>query len=115
MKIPSVSIRAYLLLSILALSHRANASIDDDEEFRFDKKKCIPGPHAVNEKLNQVAPDEFNVRWKTSASEEDIVVQVHRDWAPIGADRFYNLILDNYYNCAAFFRVVPGQSTSCRS
>ena len=25
----------------------------------------------------------------------------------LGADRFYQLVMDNYYNCATFFRVVP--------
>jgi peptidyl-prolyl cis-trans isomerase A (cyclophilin A) len=28
--------------------------------------------------------------------------------SPIGADRFYRLVLDNFYNCNACFRVVPG-------
>jgi hypothetical protein len=113
MKIPNFFIPSPLLLLYVWALHPflANASIADEEEYRFDKTKCTPGPHAMDEKSsNQAAPDIFNVRWKTTASEEDIVVQIHRDWAPIGTDRFYNLILDNYYNCAAFFRVVPGQS-----
>jgi peptidyl-prolyl cis-trans isomerase A (cyclophilin A) len=32
---------------------------------------------------------------------------VHRDWAPKGADRFYNLVKNSYYDGARFFRVVP--------
>jgi peptidyl-prolyl cis-trans isomerase A (cyclophilin A) len=36
------------------------------------------------------------------------VVEVHRDWAPLGADRFYNLVRYGYFTNAAFFRVVPG-------
>jgi peptidyl-prolyl cis-trans isomerase A (cyclophilin A) len=35
-------------------------------------------------------------------------VEVHRDWAPLGADRFYNLVRYGYFTNAAFFRVVPG-------
>ena len=33
---------------------------------------------------------------------------MHRDWAPLGADRFYNLVKNGYYNDIAFFRVVEG-------
>ncbi|OEU10883.1 cyclophilin-like protein, partial [Fragilariopsis cylindrus CCMP1102] len=36
-----------------------------------------------------------------------VTILVNRTWAPIGADRFYSLVKDNYYNCAAFFRVIP--------
>ena len=36
------------------------------------------------------------------------MVEVHRDCAPLGADRFYNLVKNGYFTNAAFFRVVPG-------
>ncbi len=39
-------------------------------------------------------------------------MEVHRDWAPIGADRFYNLVKNGFFTNAAFFRVVPGLSCS---
>jgi len=35
------------------------------------------------------------------------VIEVHRDWAPLGADRFYELVKSGYYNGARFFRVLP--------
>ena len=38
----------------------------------------------------------------------DFVLEVHRDWAPLGADRFYNLVRNGFFTNAAFFRVVPG-------
>ena len=56
--------------------------------------------------LKLKAPAVFKVRFTTSAG--DFVVEVHRDWAPNGADRFYNLVRYGYFTNAAFFRVVPG-------
>jgi len=35
------------------------------------------------------------------------VIEVIRNWAPLGADRLYSLMKDGFYNGAAFFRVVP--------
>jgi len=37
-----------------------------------------------------------------------LVIEVHRDWAPIGADRFYNLVRNGYYDDTRFFRVIDG-------
>ena len=56
--------------------------------------------------LDAEAPAVFTVRFATTAG--DITVEVHRDWAPRGADRFYNLARCGFYNNASFFRVVPG-------
>jgi peptidyl-prolyl cis-trans isomerase A (cyclophilin A) len=36
------------------------------------------------------------------------VVEVQRAWAPNGADRFYNLVKNGYYDNARFFRVIEG-------
>ncbi|HVA66450.1 MAG TPA: peptidylprolyl isomerase [Elusimicrobiota bacterium] len=52
------------------------------------------------------APQTFRARFSTTKG--DFVVEVHRDWAPQGADRFYNLVKIGYFNGAAFFRVVEG-------
>jgi cyclophilin family peptidyl-prolyl cis-trans isomerase len=49
-------------------------------------------------------PDDYRVRFDTSKG--TIVIQVHRAWAPIGADRFYELVTSGYYDGARFFRVV---------
>jgi peptidyl-prolyl cis-trans isomerase A (cyclophilin A) len=36
------------------------------------------------------------------------VVEVTRAWAPLGADRFYNLVKNHFFDGAAFFRVLSG-------
>jgi len=56
--------------------------------------------------LTAKAPAVFKARFSTTAG--DFVVEVHRDWAPLGANRFYNLVRYGYFTNAAFFRVVPG-------
>jgi len=52
------------------------------------------------------APAEFKVKFETSKG--DFTVEVLRDWSPLGADRFHQLIQEGFYNEARFFRVVPG-------
>ena len=55
---------------------------------------------------NKQAPPEFKVKLTTTKG--DIVIAVHRDWAPIGADRFYNLVRSGYLTNVSFYRVAPG-------
>src|SRR6266436_2690246 len=55
--------------------------------------------------LKDKAPDTFQVKFATTRG--DFVVTVNRSWAPIGADRFYNLVKHHFYDNASFFRVVP--------
>jgi peptidyl-prolyl cis-trans isomerase A (cyclophilin A) len=62
----------------------------------------------ADERMKQTAPAEFDVLFRTSAG--DFTVHVTRDWAPIGADRFYSLVMNKFYNGNRFFRVAPGQS-----
>ncbi len=54
--------------------------------------------------LNEKAPATYKVKFDTSKG--TFVVEVHRDWAPNGADRFYNLVKNGFYNDARFFRVI---------
>lgn len=56
--------------------------------------------------LKATAPAEYEVTFKTTAG--DFVLKVTRAWAPLGADRFYNLVKHGFFTDAAFFRVVPG-------
>jgi peptidyl-prolyl cis-trans isomerase A (cyclophilin A) len=56
--------------------------------------------------LNEKAPATYKVKFDTSKGV--FVVEVHRDWAPNGADRFYNLVKNGFYNDTRFFRVISG-------
>jgi peptidyl-prolyl cis-trans isomerase A (cyclophilin A) len=51
------------------------------------------------------APAKFKVKFTTTKG--DFVVEVTRAWAPMGADRFYNLAKLGFFTDVGFFRVVP--------
>jgi len=57
--------------------------------------------------LLEPAPPVFRVRLDTTKG--PIVIEVHRDWAPRGADRFHELVTTGYFDDNRFFRVVNGQ------
>jgi cyclophilin family peptidyl-prolyl cis-trans isomerase len=50
------------------------------------------------------APEVFRVRMETTKG--DIVFELHRDWAPLGVDRFYELVRSGYYDDSRFYRVI---------
>ena len=52
-------------------------------------------------------PDVFDVRLETTKG--PIVIEVHREWAPLGAARFHELVRDHYYDDSRVFRVVAGR------
>jgi peptidyl-prolyl cis-trans isomerase A (cyclophilin A) len=56
--------------------------------------------------LTAKAPDTYEVHFATTKG--DFVLQVNRASAPLGADRFYNLVKHHFYDNATFFRIVPG-------
>jgi peptidyl-prolyl cis-trans isomerase A (cyclophilin A) len=56
--------------------------------------------------LTEQAPETYKARFDTT--EGTFVIEVHRDWAPRGADRFYNLVKNGFYDNVRFFRVLDG-------
>ena len=56
--------------------------------------------------LKEQAPASYKVKFDTSVGV--FVIQVNRDWAPLGADRFYNLVKNGFYDDARFFRAISG-------
>ncbi|MGB2668414.1 MAG: peptidylprolyl isomerase, partial [Candidatus Acidiferrum sp.] len=55
--------------------------------------------------LKDVAPATYQVKFVTTRG--DFTVTVHREWAPQGADRFYNLVKHHYYDGMRVYRVIP--------
>jgi peptidyl-prolyl cis-trans isomerase A (cyclophilin A) len=56
--------------------------------------------------LTETAPAKYKVKFDTSAGV--FVIEVTRDWAPLGADRFYNLVKNGFFDDCRFFRVIQG-------
>jgi peptidyl-prolyl cis-trans isomerase A (cyclophilin A) len=54
----------------------------------------------------RTAPERFTVVLETTRG--DLHMDVRRSWAPLGADRFYNLVKQGFYEDVAFFRVIEG-------
>jgi len=59
-----------------------------------------------SEEMKTQAPDTYQARFETSGG--TILIDVERQSSPNGADRFYNLVRNGYFDGCRFFRVVPG-------
>lgn len=55
--------------------------------------------------VKEKAPEIFNARFETSKGDFDI--EVTREWSPLAADRFYQLVRHNFFTGILFYRVVP--------
>ena len=80
-------------------------------------KKAATGPLTAAQKRAALA-DPSNAVWSAHApamvtadietSRGTITVELVRDWAPVGVDRFYNLARAGYYDDTRFYRVLYG-------
>lgn len=86
------------LIAALALACQPNE--------RADAAGTEARPGDARPVQGEQGPELFQVGFETSKG--DFVVEVHRDWAPLGADRFHALVTSGFYDEARFFRVLPG-------
>ncbi len=68
----------------------------------FAQSPNLANPAALKEQ----APATYKAKFDTSKG--TFVIQVTRAWAPQGADRFYNLVKNGFYDNVRFFRVISG-------
>jgi peptidyl-prolyl cis-trans isomerase A (cyclophilin A) len=96
-----------VLFATTVLAGRLWAQAGSPSQKQPAGKTSAPGSSLLNPpSLKAQAPDMYKVKFITTKG--DFVVQVTRAWSPLGADRFYNLVKNRFYNGAAFFRIVPG-------
>jgi peptidyl-prolyl cis-trans isomerase A (cyclophilin A) len=92
--------RVILALALCAGFAAGQAKAPEKNAPAASFNRALLNPAALNEK----APDTYDVKFTTSKGE--FVVRVTRAWAPLGADRFYNLVKNGFYDEASFFRAV---------
>ena len=74
-----------------------------DGEAKTDK----PNPALLDpKKAAEKAPEVFKV--KVESTKGEFIIEVKRKWAPLGADRFYNLVKIGFFENVSFFRVIKG-------
>jgi cyclophilin family peptidyl-prolyl cis-trans isomerase len=75
-------------------------------ESREEPQGPPPNPLLQPANFTETAPDTFTARLETTKG--TVRIRVYRDWAPRGADRFFNLVKAGYYDGVTFHRVIPG-------
>lgn len=94
---PRRSRSSTLLLVVLAMAACSPAD---------DTPRSTPDPLLRPAAFTDTAPPVFRVRFETSGGA--FMVDVYRSWAPLGADRFYNLVVGGFFDDSRVYRVVDG-------
>jgi Peptidyl-prolyl cis-trans isomerase (rotamase) - cyclophilin family len=97
---------SFCLLSIPVLSLLASGCKKSADGAPVPPAPALKPSLDKPQSLSESARDVYRARFATSKG--DFVIEIHRDWAPLGADRFFNLVKYGYYNDTRFFRVVRG-------
>ncbi|WP_437185729.1 peptidylprolyl isomerase [Planctomicrobium sp. SH668] len=99
-----------LNLSILALLMTASACVAESSNVQTQNDPVIPVSEEVafqadaNNNTEKLAV--YKVKFETTKG--DVIIEVHPEWAPLGAAQFKKAVEAGVYNDAKFFRVVPG-------
>lgn len=97
-------------MRLLALSALLMTACANDPCGRPPPASALPTDHVLLRpdapELNESPPDSFDVVLETSAG--TVRARIFRDWAPLGAARFYNLARHGFYDGSRFYRVLPG-------
>ncbi|MGW8181851.1 MAG: peptidylprolyl isomerase [bacterium] len=85
----------------------AKSPSEQEVSERVESIRDEPNPALLVPGLaHETAPARFKVRFETTKGA--FVVEVERDWAPEGADRFFNLTRIGFFENIAFFRAIEG-------
>ena len=103
---PQTAILSLPRLSGLALLLFLSAGTAACGDTAREEESGIPpaNPLLQPRSFNETAPEEYGVRLETTKG--DITIRVHREWAPLAADRFYNLVKAGFYDGMVFHRVL---------
>jgi peptidyl-prolyl cis-trans isomerase A (cyclophilin A) len=96
--------RCLFLSCVAALSLAAAGCADGASNSQDPPIEAVDSPQGAAPSKH--APDEYWVKLETTKG--DVVIEVKRSWSPYGADRFYALVEDGFFNDCRLFRVVEG-------
>jgi peptidyl-prolyl cis-trans isomerase A (cyclophilin A) len=92
------AVRATLSVLVAVLATSCGPESDEPQDPRLQNPLLRPS------QFDETAPALFQAHLETTAGV--FVIEVHRDWGPRGADRFYNLVRSGWYNGVRFHRVL---------
>lgn len=96
--------RGVLISGLASFLLLASCSSSNNSQNKTDET-AKPAATQAAQTAETPATGDYKVLMATSKG--DITIEVHRDWAPIGAQRFYDLVQSGFYDNARFFRYVP--------
>lgn len=86
----------FCLAAVLVLAGCASKPPEPPKQKTASTKALKDGP----------MPDKWHALFDTSQG--SFVLEIHKDWAPLGAERFWKLVNMGYFDDSRFFRVRPG-------
>jgi cyclophilin family peptidyl-prolyl cis-trans isomerase len=89
--------RLFIFATLIAATARELAAQENAESRLGDPRLAF---------WKETAPEVFQAKFQTNKG--DFIIEAHRDWAPRGADRFFNLVRAGFFDDSRFFRVRAG-------
>ncbi|HWB83732.1 MAG TPA: peptidylprolyl isomerase [Bryobacteraceae bacterium] len=97
--------RQGFVLAFTAAALLLASGCSSSNQNQTETKSTAPAPaEQAPAAKNEQAPELFRVNLDTTKG--PVVIEIHRDWAPIGVDHFYNLVKTGFYDGDRFFRIV---------
>jgi peptidyl-prolyl cis-trans isomerase A (cyclophilin A) len=96
---------AVMAMTLASCSSSSPTAAEEAASGKESQGSAVPAPEASKAAFEN-SPVTYKAKFETTAG--DFVIAVHRDWAPLGADRFAELVNSHFLDGGGFFRVVPG-------